>query len=91
MSSIVEELTNEISLCFRYYAVTFRGKRPGHAVLAGGEAYETALRELLSKELDLEMEIARPLKGLDLSKMGKDVNKDSSLSQEKEIHMYKKN
>jgi len=79
MSSIVEELTNEISLCFRYYAVTFRGKRPSNVILAGGEAYETALRELLTKELDLEMEIASPLKGLDLTKMGKDVNKDSSL------------
>lgn len=79
MASIVEELTNEISLCFRYYAVTFRGRRPGHAIIAGGEAYETTLRDLLKKELDLEMEIAMPLKGLDLSRMGKIVDHESPL------------
>ena len=34
-----EQLAGEISLCLRYYTVTFRGKRVERAVVAGGGAY----------------------------------------------------
>ena len=75
----VEELSHEVSLCFRYYAVTFRGKRPDCVILAGGEAYGDVLSIALKKELNMEMEIANPLKGLDLSRTGKVMDLESPL------------
>jgi type IV pilus assembly protein PilM len=75
----IEELAHEVSLCFRYYAVTFRGKRPERVILAGGEAYGDALSIALKKELNMEMEIACPLKGLDTSRTGKVLDPQSPL------------
>ncbi|GAG24390.1 unnamed protein product, partial [marine sediment metagenome] len=46
---VAEELAREISLCFRYYTVTFRGKRVERAVFAGGEAYENTLLNVLRR------------------------------------------
>jgi type IV pilus assembly protein PilM len=68
MTNSIEELAHEISLCFKYYAVTFRGKRPAEAVFAGGEAYEAALMDALRRHLGVEIRIAEPLRGYDLSK-----------------------
>ena len=70
MSSSIESLAHEISLCFRYYAVTFRGERPTKAAFAGGEAYESALIEALQKHLGVEICVAEPLRGFDLSHAG---------------------
>jgi len=67
MSGSIESLAHEISLCFRYYAVTFRGQRPTRAAFAGGEAYESALIEALQKHLGVEICVAEPLRGFDLS------------------------
>lgn len=67
MSTSIEDLAHEISLCFRYYAVTFRGKRPDKAVFAGGEAYESALIEALRRHLGVTIDVAEPLRGFDLS------------------------
>lgn len=75
----IEELAHEVSLCSRYYAVTFRGKRPERVILAGGEAYENALSIALKKKLDMEMEIACPLKGLDISRTGEVLDAESPL------------
>ena len=68
MSNSVEELAHEISLCFKYYAVTFRGCRPSEAVFAGGEAYESSLMEALKRHLGVEIRIAEPLRGFDLTR-----------------------
>lgn len=67
MSHSVEELAHEISLCFKYYAVTFRGRRPSEAVFAGGEAYESSLLDALRRHLGVEIRIAEPLRGFDLA------------------------
>lgn len=67
MSGSIENLAHEISLCFRYYAVTFRGQRPTEAAFAGGEAYESALIEALRKHLGVAIRVAEPLRGFDLS------------------------
>jgi type IV pilus assembly protein PilM len=67
MSKAIEELAKEISLCFRYYAVTFRGQRPTEVVFAGGEADETTLLHALKRHLGVEITIARPFRGFDLS------------------------
>jgi type IV pilus assembly protein PilM len=72
MSNSVEELAHEISLCFKYYAVTFRGRRPSEAVFAGGEAYEPSLMDALKRHLGVEIRIAEPLRGFDLTRAGFD-------------------
>ncbi len=66
VSAVAEELAKEISLCFRYYTVTFRGKRVERAVFAGGGAYEDILLNVLRRQLTVEIEVAQPLKGFDL-------------------------
>ncbi len=66
VSAVAEELAREISLCFRYYTVTFRGRRLERAVFAGGGAYEDILLNVLRRQLAVEIELARPLKGFDL-------------------------
>ncbi len=73
MSQRIEELAREVSLCFRYYAVTFRGERPQEAVFAGNEAYEPSLLNALKRHLGVEIKVAQPLRGLDLSKVNIDI------------------
>jgi type IV pilus assembly protein PilM len=68
MQATIEQLAKEISLCFRYYSVTFRGSRPGRAIFTGGEANETTLLNALRRQLSVDIEIAQPLRGFDLSK-----------------------
>lgn len=60
-----EQLAGEISLCLRYYTVTFRGKRVERAIVAGGGAYEQILREVLRRHLSVEVEVAEPLRGFE--------------------------
>ena len=61
-----EQLAGEISLCLRYYTVTFRGKRVERAVVAGGGAYEQVLRDVLRRHLSVEVEVAEPLRGFEV-------------------------
>jgi type IV pilus assembly protein PilM len=63
---VAEELAKEISLCFRYYTVTFRGKRVESAFIAGGEAYERVLLDVLRRQLSVQVEVAQPLRGVDI-------------------------
>jgi type IV pilus assembly protein PilM len=65
-NEIAEELAKEISLCFRYYTVTFRGKRVESTFIAGGEAYEKILLDVLRRQLSVEVEVAQPLRGVDI-------------------------
>jgi type IV pilus assembly protein PilM len=73
ISAASEELAREISLCLRYYTVAFRGKRVERAVLSGGEGNEKILLGVLRRHLTIEIEIAQPLRGLDMT----NVNFDS--------------
>jgi type IV pilus assembly protein PilM len=77
ISAVADELVKEISLCLRYYTVTFRGKRVERAIFTGGEAYESILLNVLRRQLTVELEIAQPLRGFDLSGEGAHVNFDS--------------
>ncbi|MBN2272647.1 MAG: pilus assembly protein PilM [Sedimentisphaerales bacterium] len=74
LSSVAEELAKEVSLCLRYFTVTFRGKRVERAVLSGGEAYESILLNVLRRQLTVEIEVAQPLKGFDLSSSREGIN-----------------
>jgi type IV pilus assembly protein PilM len=76
-SEVAEELTREISLCLRYYTVTFRGKRVGQALFTGGGAYEYILLDVLKRQLAVEIEVAQPLKGFDMSRERENLNFDS--------------
>ena len=77
VSEIAEELTREISLCLRYYTVTLRGKRVGQAFCTGGGAYEYILLDVLKRQLAVEIEVAQPLKGFDMSRERENLNFDS--------------
>ncbi len=66
IGAAAEELAKEISLCLRYYTVTFRGKHVERVIFSGGEAYERILLNALRRHLTAKIEIAQPLKGLDI-------------------------
>ena len=66
LTAVAEELAREISLCFSYYTVTFRGKRVERAIFAGGEAYENILLDVLRRQLTVEISVGQPLRGFDM-------------------------
>lgn len=45
---LIGDLVKEVTLCLRYYGVTFRGRPPVQIILAGGDGLEPNLSELLS-------------------------------------------
>ncbi len=65
MHATAEQLAGEISLCLRYYTVTFRGKRVERAIMAGGGVHEEALLSVMKHHLAIETDIAEPLRGFD--------------------------
>ena len=75
IGAVAEQLAKEISLCFRYYTVTFRGKRVEQAVFTGGEAYESILLNVLKRQLTVEIEVAQPLKGFDMTNINFDSDR----------------
>ncbi len=75
INAVSEQLSREISLCFRYYTVTFRGKRVERAVFSGGEAYERILLNVLKRQLAVEIEMAQPLKGFDMTSLNFDSDR----------------
>lgn len=65
----MEELAREVSMCLRYYSVTFRGHRPNKVRLTGGESCDNLLQGVLSTALTIPVEIGRPLYSVDTSRM----------------------
>ncbi len=61
MRPVLDKLAHELSLCLRYYRVTFRGQPLNEMVLSGGEATE-ALAQLLSAQLDIPCRLGNPLR-----------------------------
>jgi len=61
---VLDRLTNELSMCIRYYSVTFRGQPLERIVLGGGEAGET-LVDWFKGRLDLSCELGDPLRSYD--------------------------
>jgi type IV pilus assembly protein PilM len=58
---VLDRLSHELSLCLRYYSVTFRGQPLVQVMLGGGEANE-ALAEWLAARLDLPCVAGNPLR-----------------------------
>jgi type IV pilus assembly protein PilM len=67
--STMETLGREISLCLRYYSVTFRGQRPVKLRLLGGEAADPLLLGVLNASLGVPVEASNPLFSVDTSRM----------------------
>lgn len=58
---VLDRLANELSLCLRYYSVTFRGQPLARVVLGGGESSQ-ALVDWLAPKLDTPCELGNPLR-----------------------------
>lgn len=61
---MLDDLANEITMCVRYYMVTFRGERPAFAALVGGDANEPHLCDAVAKATGLDTRIGQPLESL---------------------------
>jgi type IV pilus assembly protein PilM len=57
----LERLAGQLSMCLRYYSVTFRGQPLQRLVLGGGEADDTMV-DWLGKRLNLPCELGDPLR-----------------------------
>ncbi len=66
MAAVIAKIAREISMCFRYYAVTFRGQRPDTLILSGGEAREPVLMKSLHEYLDIDIRISTPFKDINV-------------------------
>ena len=74
ISKVAEELAKEISLCLRYYSVTFRGKRIERAIFTGGGSYEKILLDIMKRQLTVAIEIAQPLRGCEIPRERVNIN-----------------
>ncbi|MGA2266283.1 MAG: pilus assembly protein PilM [Phycisphaerae bacterium] len=74
LGGVLESLAEEIALCLRYCAVTFRGMRPSEIILCGGEAHNPLISRFLGERLGLPVVVSRPLHGLDVSRMKHDAD-----------------
>jgi type IV pilus assembly protein PilM len=63
---IMDRLVHELSLCMRYYSVTFRSETLQQCLIGGGEAND-ALVEWLGARLDLPCELGNPLRSFEKS------------------------
>jgi type IV pilus assembly protein PilM len=63
---VLERWANELSLCLRYYSVTFRGQPLARAILSGGEATQ-ALCELAGGRLGIKCDLGEPLRAFEQS------------------------
>lgn len=57
----MEDLARELSLCLRYYCITFRCKRPERVLLCGTPAEDPRLCDALASGLPIPVEPRRPL------------------------------
>ncbi len=55
--SIISDLAHEVTLCLRYFSVTFRGGKPNHVYLIGGDANEPGLCKQISEAVGVEARV----------------------------------
>jgi type IV pilus assembly protein PilM len=63
----LSDLAREVSLCLRYYSVTFRGQRPAKVRLLGGEARDPNLQQTMAASLTVPIELYHPCYGIESS------------------------
>ncbi len=74
-----EQLGKEISLCLRYYAVTFRGVRPSHLICVGGQSYDRQLLQTISEITGVQAVQGAPLKRIEDGKVFTEAQRRSGL------------
>ncbi|MDD5459704.1 MAG: pilus assembly protein PilM [Phycisphaerae bacterium] len=67
VGAVSERIANEISICFRYYTVTFRGKRVEQVLVSGGQAHENILLNVLKRHLIPNVEVWDPMLGINMN------------------------
>ncbi|MCC6238767.1 MAG: pilus assembly protein PilM [Phycisphaerales bacterium] len=67
--SVMMSLAREVSLCLRYYSVTFRGYRPTKIKVMGGQACDNQVLAQLAGNLPIPVEPGRPLLNVNISRM----------------------
>jgi type IV pilus assembly protein PilM len=67
---LMNDLAQEVTLCLRYYSVTFRGSRPDGVIVVGQDAAEPNLAATLGDALHVPASVGRALDGFDLSRVG---------------------
>ncbi|MCE5303738.1 MAG: type IV pilus assembly protein PilM [Planctomycetaceae bacterium] len=65
----LDKLTHELSLCLRYYSVTFRGQPLSNILLGGGEA-TPSLADWFAARLDTPCELGDPMRSFDRGPAG---------------------
>ncbi len=65
----LDHLAGELSMCVRYYSVTFRGQPISQVVLSGGEASDM-LQEWLAARLGLPCDLGNPLRSFSPTALG---------------------
>lgn len=79
MRPVSTELAREISLCLRYYSVTFRGHRPESVSVAGGGGCDQQFLAQLNSGLPIPARPARPLNNINCSHAS-NIDRGQSLS-----------
>ncbi len=65
--ALLEELAGQVSRCFRYHAISFRGPLPTRAILAGTEQADPHLRSALAAAISVPIESLDLFHGIDTS------------------------
>jgi type IV pilus assembly protein PilM len=77
LRGVAEALAREVSLCVRYYTVTFRGHQIERLLVSGGGAYEPFLLATIKAHAGVDVERARPFHGMEgLPDVGDDPSLD---------------
>ncbi|HEX4792789.1 MAG TPA: pilus assembly protein PilM [Humisphaera sp.] len=66
---LAEHLAQQIAMCLRYHAITFRGQRPTRLAVVGGQATDPHLQHALSCATALQIEPINLLEGIDTRHM----------------------
>lgn len=66
---LMNDLAQEVTLCLRYYSVTFRGSRPDGVLVVGQDAAEPQLAQTLGEALHVPTSVGQPLDGYDTSRV----------------------
>jgi type IV pilus assembly protein PilM len=77
----LEDLSNEIALCLRYYSVTFRGPRPESVTFTGGETHNIDIPISLGERLGVEVKAGDLFRGVKTDHLGKVLDRRGELAE----------
>jgi type IV pilus assembly protein PilM len=73
----LEQIGRELSLCLRYFSVTFRGQRPSRVRVVGGVAHDPQACVVFGTGLTIPVEVGRPLSGVECSSLNPSLRTQS--------------